>query len=91
MAKQKVRKKADIISASVTMDTEPPDFTCIDDPEPKESVPGRDWLFDLYLARVAKAETVNTMRRDPKAIFRDAFFEAKVALDVFEEMTRRCL
>ena len=48
----------------------------------------RDWLFDLYLARVAKAETVNTMRRDARAIFRDAFFEAKVALDVYLEMTK---
>ena len=48
----------------------------------------RDRLFDLYLARVAKAETVNTMRRDAKAIFRDAYFEAKVALDVYLEMTK---
>ena len=47
----------------------------------------RDRLFDLYLARVAKAETVNTMRRDGRAIFRDAFIEARVALDVFQEMT----
>ena len=48
----------------------------------------RDRLFDLYLARVAKAETVNTMRRDARAIFRDAFFEAKVALDVYLELTK---
>lgn len=48
----------------------------------------RDMLFDLYLARVAKAETVNTMRRDAKAIFRDAYFEAKVALDVYLELTK---
>ena len=48
----------------------------------------RDMLFDLYLARVAKAETVNTMRRDAKAIFRDAYFEAKVALDVYLELAK---
>lgn len=46
----------------------------------------RDRLFDLYLARVAKAETVHTMRRDARAIFRDAFFEAKVALEVYLEL-----
>ena len=57
------------------------------EPEPFEFI-GRDRLFDLYLARVAKAETVNTMRRDARAIFRDAFFEAKVALDVYHEMTK---
>jgi hypothetical protein len=43
-----------------------------------------DMLFNLYLARVAKAETVCTMRCDAKAIFRDAFLEAKVALDVWK-------
>ncbi len=48
----------------------------------------RDMLFELYLARVAKAETVNTMRRDAKAIFRDAYFEAKVALDVYLELAK---
>lgn len=57
------------------------------EPEPFEFI-GRDRLFDLYLARVAKAETVNTMRRDARAIFRDAFFEAKVALGVYLEMTK---
>ena len=45
----------------------------------------RDRLWELYVARVAKAETVNTMRRDGRAIFRDAFIEARVALDVYLE------
>ena len=49
----------------------------------------RDMLFNLYLARVAKAETVNTMRRDAKAIFRDAYFEAKCALEVYRELTKK--
>ena len=44
-------------------------------------------LFQLYVARVAKAETVQTMRRDARAIFTDALKEAKVALDVFRELT----
>ena len=47
----------------------------------------RDRLWELYVARVAKAETVNTMRRDGKAIFRDAFIEAKCAHEVWAEMT----
>ena len=47
----------------------------------------RDRLWELYVARVAKAETVNTMRRDGRAIFRDAFVEAKVALDVYRDLT----
>ena len=46
-------------------------------------------LFQLYVARVAKAETVQTMRRDARAIFTDAFKEAKVALDVFRELTEQ--
>ena len=58
------------------------------EPEPFEFI-GRDRLFDLYLARVAKAETVNTMRRDARAIFRDAFFEAKCALEVYRELTTK--
>ena len=49
----------------------------------------RDRLWELYVARVAKAETVNTMRRDGRAIFRDAFAEAKVALDVYLEQTKK--
>lgn len=48
----------------------------------------RDRLWELYVARVAKAETVNTMRRDPRAIFRDAFLEAKFALDVYNDLTK---
>ena len=47
----------------------------------------RDRLWELYVARVAKAETVNTMRRDGKAIFRDAFIEAKCAHEVWADMT----
>jgi hypothetical protein len=47
-----------------------------------------DRLWGLYLARVAKAETVNTMRRDGKAIFRDAFIEAKCAHEVWVDMTK---
>ncbi len=46
-------------------------------------------LFQLYAARVAKAETVRTMRRDARAIFTDAFKEAKIALDVFRELTEQ--
>ena len=46
----------------------------------------RDRLWELYVARVTKAETVNTMRRDGKAIFRDAFIEAKCAHEVWAEM-----
>ena len=46
----------------------------------------RDQLWELYVARVAKAETVNTMRRDGKAIFRDAFMEAKCAHEVWADM-----
>ena len=46
-------------------------------------------LFKLYVARVAKAETVRTMRRDARAIFTDAFKEAKIALDVFRELTEQ--
>lgn len=45
----------------------------------------RDRLWELYVARVAKAETVHTMRRDGRAIFRDAFIEAQIALDVFDK------
>lgn len=47
----------------------------------------RDRLFDLYVARVAKAETVSTMRRDPRVIFREAFLEARVALDIYRQET----
>lgn len=47
----------------------------------------RDRLFELYLARVAKAETVMTMRRNGKDIFRDAFNEAKCAYEVWVDMT----
>lgn len=55
------------------------------EPSDMMQVEPRDYLFDLYVARVAKAETVNTMRRDGRAIFRDAFIEARVALDVYLE------
>ena len=48
----------------------------------------RDRLWELYVARVAKAETVATMRCNGRAIFRDAFLEAKVALDVYLEQTK---
>ncbi len=57
------------------------------EPSDVMQVEPRDYLFDLYVARVAKAETVNTMRRDGRAIFRDAFIEARVALDVYLEQT----
>lgn len=57
------------------------------EPSVMKEVEPRDRLFDLYVARVAKAETVNTMRRDGRAIFRDAFIEAKVALDVYRDLT----
>jgi len=49
----------------------------------------RDRLWELYVARVAKAETVNTMRRDVRAIFRDAFVEAKAAHEVWASQTER--
>ena len=65
-----------------------PEIEFIPAPLPEPMIE-RDMLFDLYLARVAKAETVNTMRRDAKAIFRDAFFEAKCALDVYCELTEK--
>lgn len=48
----------------------------------------REMLFELYAARVAKAETVTTLRRDVKAIFRDALVEAKVALDVYLDQAK---
>ena len=57
------------------------------EPSDMMQVEPRDYLFDLYVARVAKAETVYTQRRDGRAIFRDAFNEARVALDVYLEMT----
>lgn len=56
--------------------------------EPIRNEPSND-LFQLYVARVAKAETVRTMRRDARAIFTDAFKEAKIALDVFRELTEQ--
>ena len=42
-------------------------------------------LWQLYLARVAKAETINTMRRDIRVIFREALAEAHAALAVWNE------
>jgi hypothetical protein len=42
-------------------------------------------LWQLYLARVAKSETINTMRRDIKVIFREALAEAHAALAVWNE------
>lgn len=58
----------------------------------KATMDGRladDYLLAcLFVARVAKAETVNTMRRDVKAIFREAYDEAKVALDVYLEQQK---
>lgn len=42
-------------------------------------------LWQLYLARVAKSETINTMRRDIKVIFREALAEARRALEVWNE------
>lgn len=49
----------------------------------------REMLFALFCARVAKAETVATMRRDVRGIFRDAYDEAKVALAVYVEQTKK--
>lgn len=45
----------------------------------------RERLWELYLARVAKAETVHTMVRSGEKIFADALAEAKVALKVWNE------
>lgn len=42
-------------------------------------------LWQLYLARVSKSETINTMRRDIRVIFREALDEAHVALAVWNE------
>lgn len=41
-------------------------------------------LFDLYKARVSHAETINTMRRDAKVIFRECLAEARLALEIFK-------
>ena len=45
-----------------------------------------DRLWELFVARVAKAELIHTMRRDPRVIFKESYIEAKVALDTFKEM-----
>jgi hypothetical protein len=42
-------------------------------------------LWQLYLARVAKSETINTMRRNIKVIFHEALAEARRALEVWNE------
>lgn len=42
-------------------------------------------LWQLYLARVSKSETINTMRRDIKVIFREALDEAHAALAVWNK------
>ena len=42
-------------------------------------------LWQLYLARVAKSETINTMRRNIKVIFHEALAEAHAALAVWNE------
>lgn len=42
-------------------------------------------LFELYVARIANADTLHTIRRDHRAIFADAFKEAQEALSVFNE------
>lgn len=55
---------------------------------PSESIFGdyeNPKLWQLYLARVAKSETINTMRRDIKVIFREALAEARRALEVWNE------
>jgi len=88
MAKNKSRNQDDgNRDADLPMESLMPGPVFTGDPLPFECIE-RDRLFELYLARVAKAETVNTMRRDAKAIFRDAFFEAKVALDVYLELAK---
>lgn len=83
MAKAKKENQANVDLESAT----PLERTPVRPVEPSDmmEVEPRDRLFDLYVARVAKAETVNTMRRDGRAIFRDAFIEARVALDVYLE------
>ena len=61
----------------------PPDVLDV----PSESIFGDDYenpkLWQLYLARVSKSETINTMRRDIKVIFREALAEAHAALAVW--------
>ena len=83
MAKTKKENQAAADQESATPLERPPVLPV--EPSDMVKVETRDRLFDLYVARVAKAETVNTMRRDGRAIFRDAFIEARVALDVYLE------
>lgn len=85
MAKTKKENKAAADQDSATPMERTPVMPV--DPSVMKEVEPRDLLFDLYVARVAKAETVNTMRRDGKAIFRDAFIEAKCAHEVWVDMT----
>ena len=85
MAKMKKENKAAADQDSATPIERMPVMPV--DPSVMKEVEPRDLLFDLYVARVAKAETVNTMRRDGRAIFRDAFIEAKVAFDVYRDLT----
>lgn len=85
MAKTKKENKAPADQDSATPIERMPAMPVY--PSVIKEVEPRDRLFDLYVARVAKAETVNTMRRDGRAIFRDAFIEAKVAFDVYRDLT----
>ena len=88
-------EKAPVENAPVdpAMDTTPDPGAATPVPEPGAvmamplPVPGvRDsMLFQLYAARVANAETLQTIRRDKRAIFAEALCEAKTALDVFTE------
>ena len=80
----KVEPAPDEIPADSPAVSELPPPIQVEIPPPIQVEIPRDRLWELYVARVAKAETVHTMRRDGRAIFRDAFIEAQVALEVFD-------
>lgn len=81
----KTKKDPPAPKAEPAPDEIPSDSPAVSElPPPIQVEIPRDRLWELYVARVAKAETVHTMRRDGRAIFRDAFIEAQVALEVFD-------
>ena len=49
----------------------------------------RDPLWELYLARVSHAETIATMRRDVRVVFEECFAEARAALEVYKNKTKK--
>lgn len=67
---------SDLLSSPEALDV-PSESTFGDYENPK--------LWQLYLARVSKSETINTMRRNIKVIFHEALAEAHAALEVWNE------